>query len=81
MLTLLPLAGAVTPSGTFLAGSYDGRLVRFEADGKADVVPGPGHTGQVVGIAGAGEKTVSVGFDDCAREVVGGKFGCVLFFT
>ncbi|KZV85264.1 WD40 repeat-like protein [Exidia glandulosa HHB12029] len=73
-------AGAVTSSsGTFIAGSYDGRVVRFESSGKADVVPGPGHTGQVVGVAAMGDgRVVSVGFDDCAREIGGGggeKFG------
>lgn len=64
-------------AGTFLAGSYDGRVVRFESDGRAEVVRGPGHTGQVVGIASHGEKVVSAGFDDVVREIGGAEFACV----
>ncbi|EJD38245.1 WD40 repeat-like protein [Auricularia subglabra TFB-10046 SS5] len=68
-------AGAALPDGTFLAGSYDGRITSFDASsGAASAVPGSGHTGQVVGVAALPEgKAVSVGFDDCAREIRGAQ--------
>ena len=42
------LEGAVVDSkGTFIAGSYEGRSVAFDSSGKAEIIPGAGHTGQV----------------------------------
>ncbi|KAH7100572.1 WD40 repeat-like protein [Auriculariales sp. MPI-PUGE-AT-0066] len=52
-----------------LTGSQKG----ITAGAAAELVAGPGHTSQVVGIAplGGDGRAVSVGFDDCAREVKG----------
>ena len=44
---------------------------------------GPGHTSLVTGLAAsAGGKVFSVGFDDCVREIDGGKYTyAFVYFT
>ena len=75
----------MTSSGTFLAGTSDGRIYSYdigggEGKGDIDLVAGQAHTGIVTSIVSAGESVVSVGFDDKLREVApdGKSMTCVL---
>ena len=65
-------SGVVTPNGTLLAGTADGRIVAYDSSGSASLVGGQMHTSLVTAmtIAGGVEgSVVSVGFDDQLREV------------
>jgi WD40 repeat protein len=65
-------SGTITPDGTFLAGTADGRIIAYSSSGEARTVEGQTHTSLVTGIAvagGAEGNVVSVGFDDQLREV------------
>lgn len=84
-LFLLPLtqgpqnpifASTLTSSGTFLAGTSDGRIYSYDigdgrdaGKGSAELVAGEAHNGMVTSVVSAGESIVSVGFDDTLREV------------
>ncbi|KAH8113894.1 WD40 repeat-like protein [Phellopilus nigrolimitatus] len=55
----------LTSSGTFLAGTADGRILSYEtASGDANLVSGSGHTSLVTSLGSAGDSVLSVGFDD-----------------
>lgn len=70
-------AAAPVGAGTFVAGTADGRVLRFEG-GEYEEVAGEGHTNLVAGLAVDGEgKVVSVGYDDTVREISGAEFACV----
>lgn len=69
-------ASTFTSSGTFLAGTSDGRIYSYDigdgqdaGKGSAEVVAGEAHNGMVTSVVSAGESIVSVGFDDTLREV------------
>ncbi|KAI5117164.1 hypothetical protein M0805_001022 [Coniferiporia weirii] len=63
-------AATVAPSGTFFAGTADGRIVSYDtSDGAADFISGAGHTSIVKGLVSANENVLSVGFDDTLREI------------
>lgn len=67
-------AAAVDASGTFFAGSYDGRIMALTTNGTVEAVAGSGHSNHVSGISVAGGKMCSVAYDDTYREFTGGKF-------
>ena len=68
-------AAAIDSSGTFFAGSYDGRIMAVTANGTVEPVSGSGHSNHVSGITCTdGKKMSSVAFDDTLREFVSGKF-------
>ncbi|KAJ7031946.1 WD40-repeat-containing domain protein [Mycena alexandri] len=62
---------APSGSGTFLAGTADGRVVEYStASGEAAPVEGQGHTSIIVGLAAAPDgKVFSAGYDDRVREI------------
>ncbi|THH06015.1 hypothetical protein EW145_g4377 [Phellinidium pouzarii] len=63
-------ATTLTPSGTFLTGAADGRIIAYDTtDGTADIVTGAGHNTIVTAMVSVGATTLSVGFDDTLREV------------
>ncbi|KAG9221920.1 hypothetical protein CCMSSC00406_0005745 [Pleurotus cornucopiae] len=66
---------SITPSkdsGTFLAGSTDGRILSFStATSESDSVDGEGHTNLVSGLATSPDGTVySIAYDDKVKEIV-----------
>ncbi|KZT03823.1 WD40 repeat-like protein [Laetiporus sulphureus 93-53] len=62
-----------SPSATFLAGTADGRILSFANSEYAPLV-GEGHTALVAKLASDFDGNVhSIGFDDCVREIEGGK--------
>ncbi|EJC99333.1 WD40 repeat-like protein [Fomitiporia mediterranea MF3/22] len=63
-------AATLTASGTFIAGTADGRLLSYDiANGDAQVVSGTGHLSLVTSIVSAGENTYSVGIDNALKEI------------
>ncbi|KAJ7717627.1 WD40 repeat-like protein [Mycena maculata] len=77
-------AVAPTGSGTFLAGTADGRVVQYTAaSGEAVVATGDGHTSLVVGLAAAPSgKVFSAGYDDRVREIgAGASFSAAAIST
>ncbi|KAL5522671.1 hypothetical protein ACEPAG_8689 [Sanghuangporus baumii] len=63
-------AGTLTASGTFIAGTADGRLLSYDvAGGDVHLVSGNSHSSLVTGIASAGETVLSVGFDNTLKEI------------
>lgn len=67
-------AATIDPSGTFFAGSYDGRIISVTTNGTVEPVSGPGHTNHVSGIAVSTKQIYSVGYDDTIRHFSAGKF-------
>ncbi|KAJ7689439.1 WD40 repeat-like protein [Mycena rosella] len=69
-------AVAAAGTGTFLAGTADGRVVEYSvASGTAAPVEGAGHTSIIVGLAAApGGAVFSAGYDDRVREIGGARF-------
>ncbi|OBZ67657.1 putative WD repeat-containing protein C9G1.05 [Grifola frondosa] len=64
-------ASVPTSSGTFLAGTADGRILSFSDDTYSNVT-GEGHASLVAGLAPAPDgKVFSIGFDDHLREIDG----------
>ncbi|KAJ7100107.1 WD40-repeat-containing domain protein [Mycena belliarum] len=63
-------------SGTFLAGTADGRVVEYSVgSGEAAAVDGQGHTSIIVGLAAAPDgKVFSAGYDDHVREIAATSF-------
>ncbi|KAG5219855.1 WD40 repeat protein [Salix suchowensis] len=66
---------SITPSkdsGTFLAGSTDGRILSFStATSESDSVDGEGHTNLVSGLATSPDGTVySIAYDDKVKEIM-----------
>ncbi|CCL99609.1 uncharacterized protein FIBRA_01627 [Fibroporia radiculosa] len=60
-------------SGTFLAGTADGRVLSY-SDSKYAPLEGSGHAALIPGLASISSGAVySVGFDDSLREIEGGK--------
>ncbi|KAF8186885.1 WD40 repeat-like protein [Mycena galopus ATCC 62051] len=76
---------AIAPSGsgTFLAGSSDGRVVEYStASGEAVAVGGDGHTSIIVGLASSSEgKVFSTGWDDRVREIGAASFSAASIAT
>ncbi|KAJ6487813.1 WD40 repeat-like protein [Mycena sanguinolenta] len=75
---------AVAPSGsgTFLAGTADGRVVEYStASGEAAAVGGEGHTSIVVGLAASEGKVFSTGYDDRVREISATSFSAASIAT
>ncbi|KAH8832504.1 WD40-repeat-containing domain protein [Flagelloscypha sp. PMI_526] len=66
--------GAVTESGTFIAGTADGRVYSIDANaGSSSLISGNAHTNFVSGLAtSAGNSIYTVGYDDKIREISGG---------
>ena len=67
-------AGTLTPSGTFLAGAADGRIVAYDLSGSkgagdVEYVSGASHASLVTGLVSNAEGALSVGFDDTLREI------------
>jgi hypothetical protein len=67
-------AATIDSSGTFFAGSYDGRIVSVTTNGTVEPVSGPGHSNHVSGIATSTKQTYSVGYDDTIRHFSDGQF-------
>ncbi|KAF9500720.1 WD40 repeat-like protein [Pleurotus eryngii] len=66
---------SITPSkdsGTFLAGSTDGRILSFStATSESDSIDGEGHTNLVSGLATSPDGTVySIAYDDKVKEIM-----------
>ncbi|KAL7419562.1 WD40 repeat-like protein [Cryptotrichosporon argae] len=70
-------AAYVAESQTFYAGSFDGAIRAFDAEGSAVDVEGQGHAARVAAIASAaGEAKVhAVGWDDKLTALDGARFG------
>ncbi len=70
---------AVTSSGTFIAGTGDGRILAYDNEGNASLTEGESHKNLVTGIAVQGGVVLSVGMDDTLREVEGNgqRMSCV----
>jgi hypothetical protein len=67
-------AATIDSSGTFFAGSYDGRIITVTTNGTVEPVSGPGHSNHVSGIATSTKQVYSVGYDDTIRQFSAGKF-------
>jgi hypothetical protein len=67
-------AATIDSSGTFFAGSYDGRIVSVTTNGTMEPVSGAGHSNHVSGIATSTKQIYSVGYDDTIRHFSDGKF-------
>lgn len=70
-------ASTIIPStGTFYAGSYDGRIISGSIDtGVLENLNEDGHTNLVSGLTGAeGGRAWSVGYDDKIREITANGF-------
>ncbi|EGO03741.1 hypothetical protein SERLA73DRAFT_175361 [Serpula lacrymans var. lacrymans S7.3] len=68
-------AAATVSASTFLAGTADGRIISYEAaSGDTKLISGQTHTSLVSGMVAEGGKVFTTGFDDCVREIEGGKF-------
>ncbi|KAJ6558029.1 WD40 repeat-like protein [Mycena capillaripes] len=76
-------AVAPSASGTFLAGTADGRVVEYTpSSGEAAPVEGEGHTSIVVGLAAGPEgKVFSAGYDDRVREIGAARFSAASIAT
>lgn len=60
---------------TFYTGSFDGGVKAFSASGECEDVTGPGHSGQIVGLAPNGKGTTySAAWDDKIAAIEGDKF-------
>jgi WD40 repeat protein len=57
------------PSSTLFSGSYDGRIISYDAQGERTPVRGPGHSNGVVALASAANRIASVGMDDSLRFI------------
>lgn len=66
-------SSALSKDQTFYAGTYDGRVHSYSADGEIKPVTGQLHAGQIVALAtpgsGASDTIYSAGFDDCVKEI------------
>ncbi|KAJ7269722.1 WD40-repeat-containing domain protein [Mycena rebaudengoi] len=76
-------AAAISGTGTFLAGTADGRVVEYTvASGDVAPVHGEGHTSIIVGLTAAPDgKVFSAGYDDRVREIGGATFSPVSIAT
>ncbi|KLO12889.1 WD40 repeat-like protein [Schizopora paradoxa] len=64
-------AATVTSSGTFIAGTGDGRILAYDNEGNTSLTEGESHKNLVTGFAVQGDTLLSVGMDDTLREVEG----------
>ncbi|CAE6532530.1 unnamed protein product [Rhizoctonia solani] len=65
-----PISSIISPStGTFLAGSNDGRVTSFTVAEGAQPISGEAHKSQVVALAQSSDKVYSTGFDDNVRSI------------
>lgn len=69
----------MTSSGTFIAGTGDGRILAYDSEGNASLTEGDPHKNLVTGFAVQGDALLSVGMDDTLREVEGNghRMSCV----
>lgn len=73
-------AALPTGSGTFLAGTANGRVLSFSATGEASHVSGDGHLSLVTSLSsGRDGRIFSAGFDDRLREIDGSTFTSVVW--
>jgi hypothetical protein len=74
---------AAARTGTFLAGTADGRVVEYSVgSGEAASVEGQGHTSIIVGLAAAPDgKVFSAGYDDRVREISATSFSAASIAT
>ena len=69
----------MTSSGTFIAGTGDGRILAYDSEGNTTLTEGESHKNLVTGFAVQGDTLLSVGMDDTLREVEanGQRMSCV----
>ncbi|KAB5592203.1 Actin-interacting protein 1 [Ceratobasidium theobromae] len=72
-----PISSLASPSsGTFLAGSNDGRVTAFTIADGAQPITGDSHQARIVALAQSGTNIYSAGLDDTVRtiDIVSNKF-------
>lgn len=60
--------------GELVAGSFDGRVLRYNDKGQANLVSGSSSSAAVVGLASSKDSVWSISLDDTLRRITGGKF-------
>lgn len=62
------------PDGSLLAGSFDGRVLCYDARGKASLIPGSSSSAAVTGLAAAKDAVWAISMDDTLRRIAAGKY-------
>ncbi|KAK0542009.1 WD40 repeat-like protein, partial [Tilletia horrida] len=66
--SITSLAQGAKP-GTLYAGTFDGRVLSYDASGQATLVQGPRHASSVSALASASSSTLSIGIDETLRLI------------